>query len=368
MNQIVPSAPVAQSNIVNVAGLDLAFRPVPVTDRTPTARQVLAALGVAPHNEYVVLQWLPGGDIEEVRPEKLIDMSDATTPKLIIAKADRTFRFVLNDHSLEWPTGQISEEALRMLGAIPPDHQIYLARENEADHLVSPGQSVNFRAEGVETLYSKSTEWKLKVQGVTIESSVSKIRVRDAIEQAGFDTEAKWIIVLKSASGKRQVEMNDIIDLREPGIEKLRLTPREINNGEVATATRRDFTLLPSDQAWLTEHGYEWSTVNEAGRRWLILKDFELPPGFNVSVVTIAMEIPSAYPMAEIDMFYCFPHLTRLDGQGIPQTQVVQPIEGRGFQRWSRHRGVLAPWRPGKDSVVTHLLLVDEALSREVER
>jgi hypothetical protein len=368
MEQTLSSPTAAHANIVNVAGTDLIFHPVPVTDRTPTARQVLAAMNLAPHNEYVVLQWLPGGDIEEVRPEELVDMTDTTTPKLIIAKADRTFRLVLNDHSLEWPASEINGKALRTLGEIDAGLQIFLARDDEADRLVEPGDSINLRAEGVETFYAKAKEWKLNVQGVVIESDSPEISVRDAMVKAGFDTDTAWIIILKTATERKQVDLNYVIDLRQPGIEKLRLTPREINNGEVAADIRRDFALLPTDHLWLDERGCDWSTVVEGGRRWLIIRDTPLPAGYNLSLVTIAMEIPTAYPMAEIDMFYCFPHLARIDGQIIPQTHVNEIIGGRSFQRWSRHRGAIAPWRPGKDSVVTHLLLIDESLSREVEK
>ncbi|WP_116092561.1 multiubiquitin domain-containing protein [Sphingomonas crusticola] len=368
MEQTLTSPNAAHANVVDVAGTDLVFRPVPVTDRTPTARQVLAAMNLAPHDEYVVLQWLPGRDIEEVRPEELVDMSDATTSKLIIAKSDRTYRLMLNDHALEWPEAEITEEALRILGAIDASLQIFLTRDDEADRLLEPGDKVNLRAEGVETLYAKSKEWKLNVQGVVIESDAPEIVVRDAIAKAGFDVETKWIIILKTATERKQVDLNYVIDLREPGIEKLRLTPREINNGEVSAGFRRDFALLPADHARLDEHGYDWIAMIENGRRWLILRNVHLPAGYNLSVATIAMEVPSAYPMAEIDMFYCSPHLARLDGHMIPQTQVNESIGGRTFQRWSRHRGALAPWVPGKDSVVTHLLLIEESLNREVDK
>ncbi len=92
-----------------------------------------------------------------------------------------------------------------------------------------------------------------------------------------------------------------------------------------------------------------------------------LPAGFDTAAATIAMEVPPSYPAGEIDMFYVHPHLARLDGVTIPQTQIAQPIDGRSFQRWSRHRGALAPWRPGRDSVLTHLALIDASLAREVE-
>ena len=368
MEQSLSSSSAAQANIVDVAGTDLIFQAVPVTDRTPTARQLLAAMNLSPHNEYVVLQWLPGGDIEEVRAEELIDMSDATTPKLIVVRSDRTYRLVLNDRSLEWPHPKISGEALRTLGGIGTNMQIFLTHEDGPDSVIEPDGMVNLGADGVETLYTRSKGWKLNVQGVVIESDVPEIRVSDAIIRAGFSVETKWIIILKTASQKKQVELDYVIDLRELGIEKLRLTPREINNGEVSADLRRDFALLPADCAWLDDRGFNWTTKLENGRRWLILRSVVLPVGYNLSVAAIAMEVPTAYPMAEIDMFYCFPPLVRVDGLPIPQTQAHETIDGNVYQRWSRHRGPIAPWIPGKDSVATHFLLIEESLNREVEK
>ncbi len=166
---------------------------------------------------------------------------------------------------------------------------------------------------------------------------------------------------------RRQVDLDYVIDLRLPGIEKLRLTPQEINNGEAPFAPQRAFALLPADEAGLAERGLTWSTSVDQGRRWLVLHDVVLPAGFDTAAATIAMEVPPSYPAGEIDMFYVHPHLARLDGVTIPQTQIAQPIDGRSFQRWSRHRGALAPWRPGRDSVLTHLALIDASLAREVE-
>ena len=79
--------------------------------------------------------------------------------------------------------------------------------------------------------------WKLNVQGVIIESPQPEIVVRQAIKQAGFNPDTPWIIVLKIAGEpKKEVDLSFVIDLRHKGIEKLRLTPRQINNGEMAAA------------------------------------------------------------------------------------------------------------------------------------
>jgi hypothetical protein len=83
--------------------------------------------------------------------------------------------------------------------------------------------------------------WKLNVQGVLIESRQPEITVRHAIKEAGFNPDTPWIIVLKIfGEPKHEVDLSFVIDLRHPGIEKLRLTPRHINNGEMAATPRRD--------------------------------------------------------------------------------------------------------------------------------
>lgn len=352
---------------VELADEDLEFTPLAVPDRTPTARQILAYRNLSPHEEYVVLQWLASGEIEDRRLEELIVFEGDSPPRLIIARADRTFRLSLDDHSLVWPRNVILETALRKLGNVPESAHIYLARDDEPDRLIGPGERLRLGPEGVETLYSRASVWKLNVQGVVIESDEPTIIAREAIRRAGFDPDAGWIIVLKTSQGRHQVGIDDPIDLRLPGIEKLRLTPREINNGEVATLSQRDFALLAVDEAGLAERGMEWEAIVDGGRRWLLLYDYPLPAGYNVVRVTIAVEVPTSYNSAELDMFYCHPHLTKVSGGQIPQTQVHEMIRGISYQRWSRHRGAGSRWRPGRDNVLSHLALIDEAIRREVE-
>jgi hypothetical protein len=212
---------------------------------------------------------------------------------------------------------------------------------------------------------NREPPWKLNVQGVVIESRSPSIVAKDAIRKAGFDPEAAWIIVLKIAGEPRkEIDINTVIDLKHPGIEKLRLTPRQINNGEAVSPRRLDFALLPQDEAHLDRLGLFWETVIDTGRRWLILRAYPLPPGYNHAAANIAIEVPMSYPGAQLDMFYCGPHLALASGGVIPQTQVVESIQGVSFQRWSRHR----QWDSARDTLATHLALVDESLRREVER
>lgn len=354
-------------NYIEVADTRLAFRPVAISDRTPTGDQILAACDLSPREEYVVLQWLTSGDLEEVRADETVTLKGTEPARFIVAKADRLFRLVLDDRSISWPLKKITAAALRELGKIDPAAYLFLRREEEADELVADDGSVALDDIGVENIYSKREVWKLNVQGVVIESQHPTITVRAALIAAGFDPEQGWIIVLKASDAKRQVSLEDVIDLRLPGVEKLRLTPREINNGEVDEVLQRDFNLLPTDEAGLDARKLEWETIVDSGRRWLLLPNYGLAAGYTISAATIALEIPPAYPSAEIDMFYCLPHLERTNGQGIPQTEARATIRGQVFQRWSRHRGPGAPWRPHADTILTHLTLVDAAILREVE-
>lgn len=153
--------------------------------------------------------------------------------------------------------------------------------------------------------------------------------------------------------------------MRTSGIEKLRLTPKEVNNGELSLALRRDFALLDSDATYLDRLGLRGEMVIDAGRRWLLLHGFPVPAGYTAEHILLALEIPPTYPGAQIDMFYTYPPLALTSGRAIDCTHIPATIFGTAFNGWSRHRGPGSEWSPTTDSVVTHLALVESALAKE---
>ena len=130
---------------------------------------------------------------------------------------------------------------------------------------------------------------------------------------------------------------------------------------------RRDFELLADDAAFLEECGYPWETAID-GSQWVLLNDFPLPDGYTQEHVTAAVRLESGYPDAQLDMVYFHPAVIRRDGQGIAATNNTQAIDGRQFQRWSRHRTAQNPWIAGQDSLATHIMLIEDWLEREFER
>lgn len=129
-------------------------------------------------------------------------------------------------------------------------------------------------------------------------------------------------------------------------------------------AMRRDFELPFEDQEYLNNEGFLWETLIEQRNNWLIIRNHQVPEGYNVKNVDVAISIPAGYPREGLDMAYFYPPLSRIDLVAIPQTQQPMVIEGKTFQRWSRHRDSVK-WRPGVDSLVTHLMEVEFWLENE---
>ena len=127
---------------------------------------------------------------------------------------------------------------------------------------------------------------------------------------------------------------------------------------------RREFQLPQRDVQFLTATGKPWETIGANGTGHVLPHEFPVPEGYNVRHVIAALQIASGYDDTQIDMVYFFPALQRLDGKQIGALAATT-IDGKAFQRWSRHRTSANPWRSGDDYIGTHMALVDEWLTRE---
>jgi hypothetical protein len=125
---------------------------------------------------------------------------------------------------------------------------------------------------------------------------------------------------------------------------------------------RRDFQLPEEDEESLNAMGFRWETHREGETQWLLLHDVGFRPGFNHANGSVAIQIPPGYPTAGLDMAYFHPHLARADGQPIRQAQCLQGIDGKQWQRWSRHY----EWAPGRHSLSTHIVLIHRWLEAAV--
>lgn len=211
-------------------------------------------------------------------------------------------------------------------------------------------------------------KWKLKVQGVMVEFDQPVISTRVALEAASFDPSKSWhIFLIVQGKEKEELSLDSEIDLRTPGLEKIRLMQRNVDNGDAQCfAPRRVFKLLSSDSDYLDRLGLRWETIEVENRRWLLLHGYPIMSGYVPDMTTLALDIPADYPASQIDMFYFHPWVARADGATIPSIQIRATIEGLEYQGWSRHRNAANPWDSSSDSVRTHLVLVESCLTREL--
>lgn len=128
---------------------------------------------------------------------------------------------------------------------------------------------------------------------------------------------------------------------------------------------RRDIVLPPEDVEFLNSAFPQWETIRNGVTTWLLLPEYLVPDGYDRNSVTACLQLESGYPDTPIDMVYFSPSLSRRDGKAIGATGNSRQIDGRKFQRWSRHRTPANPWRSGVDDIETHMILVKHWLERE---
>ena len=351
---------------IEVADHTLNYRQVFVDDLTPTGAQLANAVGFKSVNAVSVLHVLTNGDLEDIRPTETVDLRSGAG-RFIIVESDRSYRLTIDDQRFDWPCRIVSSALLRKLGQVSDDKMIYYQQLDKPDSLLGDHDIVDLDAAGIESFISRKLVWKLNVQGVVLELTAPTIMVREALILAGFNPDQGWQIFLKVVGQSKQpVQLTSEVNLRTPGIEKLRLTPKDINNGEGAQTLCRNFSLLDIDEAHLDRLGIRWETITEAERRWLLLHDYPLPDGYSVTHTKLALEVPPTYPGAQIYGFYAYPPLALSSGRVIESTQLRGVLLGVEFHGWSRNRGPGAPWDAATDNVLTQLALVDAALVKEV--
>lgn len=351
--------------IVEVADQTLTYRQVRVEDLTPTGAQLAIAAGFKLANDVSVLHVLANGELEDIRPTETVDLH-REEGRFVIVESDRAYRLMIDGQRFDWPCRIVSGGLLRKLGQVPADRAIYFERQDQPDRPLGDHDLVDLNAAGVEAFVSRKLVWKLNVQGVVLELFAPTIVVREALVLAGFNPDQGWQIFLKIAGQQKQlVELTTEIDLRTPGIEKLRLTPKDVNNGEAPPAPCRTFALLDVDETHLNRLGLRWEAIIEADRRWLLLHDYPLPAAYTAAHTKLALEVPPNYPGAQIYGFFAYPPLALSSGRAIESTQLRGVLHGVEYHGWSRNRGPAAPWNPATDNVVTQLALVDAALAKE---
>ena len=348
------------------SGPDFSFTETEFSIRKVEARTIIRELGHTPTLDFRLVEITNPGT-RSYDDDEIVDLKAQTPKSFIVGKSDRTWTFAINEIAYELPFRSISEAHLRQISNISDDETLFLERKDQADRQLNATDMVVLDDPDVERIYARPRFWKLKVQDILLTISTPTIVVKDALVQAGIDPTTGWTAAIKYKDAPREaIALDGVIDLTRKGIEKLWLRPDHIQNGEDSSPSSRAFALREEDENYLSKSDLKIETMLEGGRRWAILREVPLPQGYTVNTADIAIEVPPTYPAAQLDMFYCYPHLVRTTGGTIPQTQSSQSIEGKSYQRWSRHREGATAWNPASDSLITHIAIITDAVAKEV--
>jgi len=209
----------------------------------------------------------------------------------------------------------------------------------------------------------KDHDYKIKVDKTQYTVSSATLTGREILTLAG-KTPEQYILRQKINGQVIRIELNQVVDFTEPGVERFMTIPNEVTEGE-ADLMRHDFELMQDDLKYLQSLNLPYETVLEANVRRVLIHGFPIPQGYNVDKVSVFVYLQPGYPDAQIDMAYFYPGLSRTDGKAIGALSLVA-FDSKNWQQWSRHRTVSSAWRMGEDNLSTHMTLVADWLNQEI--
>jgi hypothetical protein len=186
------------------------------------------------------------------------------------------------------------------------------------------------------------------------------------LEKAGKNPE-HWILREKVHGTWVTIEEKQVVEFTRHGLEKFKTIKNEHKEGEAVEtekSLRRDFSLLPEDEEYLNSLGLFWEAIQLDKIQHILILDYPIPEGFNVTKAVVAVRMPPGYPTVQLDMLYFYPEISRRDGVPIGALSPAA-IDGKSFQQWSRHRTPTNPWREGIDNLSTHIPLAEVWLRNE---
>lgn len=208
-------------------------------------------------------------------------------------------------------------------------------------------------------------KYRIRIQGKRYTVDTPSMTGREILILGGFDPE-EYMLNQRISGRFTPVGLDECVDFTKPGVERFTTLPNEQTEGE--PSGRRSFSLPESDEAELQQSGLAWETVTESSGRWMLIHDIPIPGGLVQQTTSVAILISSGYPSASLDMAYFHPSIQRPDSKPIPQTQASVSIDGKQWQRWSRHYTSKNPWKVGEYNVMTHYLLALGWLGREARK
>lgn len=146
----ISSAEPGRSLQINIDG-----KPFELRDPVVTGRQILDLAGKRPASEFVVLEFLPGGLLEEIRLDETVDLRENGIERFITFQSDRIYRFTLDEREFVWGAALITGAKLKQLADVDPAaYDVWQEVLKADDRKIGDGDKANLDEKGTERFFT----------------------------------------------------------------------------------------------------------------------------------------------------------------------------------------------------------------------
>ncbi|MDJ0799086.1 MAG: multiubiquitin domain-containing protein [Calothrix sp. MO_167.B12] len=142
--------PLAQRYVVRIDD-----RRYKLHDPVITGRQLLDEADKKPVDEYLIFQFIHGGQLEEIRLDETVDLRKPGIERFITWHSDRSFRFVIDGRRFEWGAPIITGLKLKKLAGVDPiSYGVWLEVRGAEDRPIADDESIDLQSPGVERFFT----------------------------------------------------------------------------------------------------------------------------------------------------------------------------------------------------------------------
>lgn len=120
-------------------------------DEKIVGAQICAAAGKHPVEDFAVLQHLPSGEIESIRPTESVTLRAGHMARFFVIEGASSRRFTIDGLNLEWPKATLAVRHAKFLVGAQPGDVLVLDRE-DGDVVLDEHGFIDLDDEGVERL------------------------------------------------------------------------------------------------------------------------------------------------------------------------------------------------------------------------
>jgi hypothetical protein len=125
------------------------------TDPVITGRQLLDLAGKRPADEFIVLQFLADGLLEDIRLDETTDLRKAGVERFLTFESDRIFRFILDDREFDWGAPRITGRTLKKLARVDASaFDVWQEIRGAEDRKIGDRDEANLDAKGTERFFT----------------------------------------------------------------------------------------------------------------------------------------------------------------------------------------------------------------------